>query len=79
MISSDKLRKIKIKKLRRLSKDLMSRKRSQKSCIKRRMENFRRLRKMMTTMMMKTRNPSLQRSLSIKINLVIRMMLLRSP
>tara|TARA_B110000285_G_C14965937_1_gene534078 strand:- start:523 stop:822 length:300 start_codon:yes stop_codon:yes gene_type:complete len=78
MKSSSRPKKIRIKKLRRLSKGLMNKKRSQKNNSKiEHLENFQKLRKM-RILMTRRLNQSPQRNLINKLNLTMRMMLLRS-
>jgi len=78
MKSSSRPKKIRIKKLRRLSKGLMNKKRSQKNNSKiEHLENFLKLRKMRILMMMRL-NQSPQKNLINNLNLTMRMMLLRS-
>jgi len=80
MKSSSRPKKIRIKKLRRLSKGLMNKKRSQNNNSKiEHLENFLKLRKMRILMMMMMRlNQSPQKNLINNLNLTMRMMLLRS-
>jgi len=79
MKSSSRPKKIRIKKLRRLSKGLMNKKRSQKNNSKiEHLENFLKLRKMRILMMMMRLNQSPQKNLINNLNLTTRMMLLRS-